>query len=133
MMNDNHKLAYTHYSRGGYYAKQGLYNLAIESYTLVIKLIPHSTTVYNFRGNAYYEKGDYDLAIADYTQAIILNPFEFEAYYNRGNVYSTQGLYDQARKDYEKVVEYNPDFSSKAENGLKFIDEQLNKSEKTND
>ena len=104
MMNDNHKLAYTHYSRGGYYAKQGLYNLAIESYTLVIKLIPHSTTVYNFRGNAYYEKGDYDLAIADYTQAIILNPFEFEAYYNRGNVYSTQGYLQSSGRSSADII-----------------------------
>ena len=78
----------------------GLYQAAIQQYTLAISLSVYpQSAYYNNRGNVYFALGNYDRAILDYTTAILIDPLDPIAYTNRGNAYSwlnqwTLAVYD---------------------------------------
>src|SRR5438876_366678 len=60
------------------------YDLAISSFTRVIRGEPTKVDAYFNRALAYAGKRDFDKAIADYTMVVKLNPKDDGAFYNRG-------------------------------------------------
>ena len=104
-------LARAFLNHGNAYAKQGLYDRAIQDYDKAIKLNHDDALAYLKRGIAYRNKGDYDQAIQDLDQALRtfdlalkLKPDFAEAYYNRGLAYAKKGDYDRAIDNYDKAI-----------------------------
>ncbi|MBI1922994.1 tetratricopeptide repeat protein [Candidatus Poribacteria bacterium] len=88
-------------NRGSAYAKQGLYDRAIQDYDKAISLNPNFALAYVNRGSAYAEgKQDYDHALQDYDKAIALN-FAL-AYNNRAVAWFFKKDYDKAWADVKR-------------------------------
>lgn len=121
-------------------------DMAIEDYTMAIKVAPNwkdeeRREAYYYRGIAYETKGDHNSAKADlaetielaikdngridltidfYTEAIQLNPNNTNAYCERADTYKKRnniGDIDNAIADYTKVIKLDPN-NTKARNEL---------------
>ncbi|GEM_PF-1415111 len=95
-------------NQGTAYAKQALYDQALECYNQAIQLNPKLAEAYVNRGNFYRKQENYSQALADYNQAIQLNPQYAAAYANRGNLYAEQKNFPQALADYNQAIQLNP-------------------------
>lgn len=89
---------------GEWYAKNGLYELAIAEYTRDMRFGTVGSDYFS-RAKSYAKLHKYDLAIADYNKVIEIEPGNAYAYNNRGNIYSDQQRYDQAIADYAKAIQ----------------------------
>ncbi len=88
---------------GGAYYNIGDYKLAIENYSIGIKLNPNSVyECYNNRGNAYRKKGEYERAIEDHNEAIKLEP---KNSHNPGYYHYSRGIVWLILKEWEKAKE----------------------------
>jgi tetratricopeptide (TPR) repeat protein len=87
-----------------------LYDLAVESYTLLIGANPTSDN-YQGRGVAYRMTGKLDLALADFNKAIELDPKNADAYNSRGNVYLDKKQYKAAIADYTQAIKLAPAYA----------------------
>ena len=87
-----------------------LYDLAIQSYTIVIT---HNETsdAYQGRGVAYRSEGKVDLAMKDFDKAIQLDPKNANAYNSRGNAYLDKRDYKDAIVDYTQAIKLSPNYS----------------------
>ncbi len=104
------------YRRGGDYQakadneenKDYDYSLAIEDYSVAIRLNPNSFDPYFKRGLIYLTQQKYDEAINDCTKAIELNPKSADAYNNRGVAYSKKNERDLAIDNFRRAFALNP-------------------------
>jgi tetratricopeptide (TPR) repeat protein len=87
-----------------------LYDLAIQSYTLVISNNPTSDN-YQGRGVAYRMAGKLDEAMADFNKAIELDPKNADAYNSRGNLYLDKKDYKAAIADYTQAIKLQPNYA----------------------
>jgi tetratricopeptide (TPR) repeat protein len=104
------KNANANFGKGGTYAEQGQYELAIAEFTKAIELDPNYAPSYASRGSAYGYLGEYQKAIDDYTKAIELDPTYPRAYINRGLAYSRLGESYKANQDKAKACELDPSY-----------------------
>ena len=105
---DNTSLAYV--KRGYCYTIKGLFDNAIEDYTMAIKLEPNNPFYYAARGVAYSKKKLFDRAIEDFSNAVTIQPEYLKAYFERGNAYLKKHDYDSAIEDFTKVIKIDPDY-----------------------
>lgn len=101
---------YFAYERGLVAVSRQDYDLAIDEFSVAIRLRPDFLLAYINRSYAYRQKHDYDRAIADYTEAIRLKPDLVEQIYLlRGTTYSYKGDWGKAVADYTEVIRRKPD------------------------
>ena len=86
----------------------GDYQLAIESFTKVIRLQPGNAEAHYYRGLARYQIGLHEEAIKDYSKAILIRPSFPEAHLNRGLARHRLGDYQAAIEDMETATQLNP-------------------------
>ena len=98
-------LAYN--DRGYAYLHKQRYDLAIDDFSMAIKLSKHPHAYHN-RGIAYRHKGEYDDAISDQTNALKLNPMEAGIYYERGLSYLENGQKNKAIDDFDQAISLDP-------------------------
>lgn len=103
----DNEMAYN--NRGGAYAVQEQYDLALADFAKAIELKPDLAVAYGNRGLAYADQELYDLALACYDKAIEIEPDYANAYNNRGNIHARQAHYDLALADFTKAIELKPD------------------------
>jgi len=84
--------------------REGSYDAAIATYTLIIQREPKHADAYFNRGLAHMSLGRTDQALSNYGTAIALDPVHRRAYINRANILYDQGLYVAAARDYYKVL-----------------------------
>ncbi len=101
-------LAY--YNRGQVFMHDGLFQEAIEDYSMAITLNPYYEEAYYNRGLASEKSGQPDQAINDYEKTISLNPSNYQAFNNRGVLYGTEGSYDRAIEFFTRALSINPDY-----------------------
>jgi tetratricopeptide (TPR) repeat protein len=63
-----------YFNRGNAYSYLGIYQKAIDDYTMAIKYRPDDAGAYFNRGHVYDVTGNSELAKRDYAKAIELNP-----------------------------------------------------------
>jgi tetratricopeptide (TPR) repeat protein len=103
--------AESYFNRGEECREQKVYDCAIDSYSMAIKLNAQYAEAFYNRGVAYDNKGDYERAINDYSKAIELNSQFATAYNNRGVIYAARGDYRRAIEDYDKAIRLNPQYA----------------------
>ncbi len=96
--------------RADVYIKQKQYDLAIQEYSIAIKVLTANgfpevvvSNYYRKSARVYVSQSRLDLALADYTKAIQLSPDNFLNYKERAAVYRTLGKADLAAKDEETM------------------------------
>ncbi len=105
----------SYFNRATRYYKEGKYEEAIKTLTLIIKSdAPDDIKVgaYNNRGLTKDSLGSYEEAIRDYDKAIELQPDYAAAYHNRGLAKNSLQRYEEAIKDYDKAIELQPDYAN---------------------
>src|SRR5262245_57527731 len=85
--------------RGNAYFSDGMFQRAIEDYTIAVTFDPDSAVGYFNRGNAWRISGDLDRALADYDRSIELAPGLGDNYANRCIVKYLKGDYAGAVSD----------------------------------
>jgi tetratricopeptide (TPR) repeat protein len=108
VLRDNQSLAYV--KRGYCYTVKGLFDNAIEDYTMAIKLEPNNPFYYAARGVVYSKKEFFDRAIEDFSTAITRQPEYMKAYFERGNAYLKTRNYDSAIEDFTTVIKIDPEY-----------------------
>jgi tetratricopeptide (TPR) repeat protein len=81
--------------------------LAIEDYSMVIKIDPNDAGAFVRRGTNYQYLKDYQKAFADYSKAIVINPDCDSAYNSRGRLYEKQNKIQDAINDLSKAISLN--------------------------
>jgi tetratricopeptide (TPR) repeat protein len=106
--------AKAYWERGLENQKNGKYQLAIEDYTDVIRLVPDLADAYNNRAwiYAWYLKTNFDQAIADANQALKLKPNKANYLDTRGWAYLGKGDYDRAIADFNAALRISPSLES---------------------
>jgi tetratricopeptide (TPR) repeat protein len=89
-------------------AREGRYDTAIATFTLVLDHHPLSAVDYNNRGLVYFQMGHPQKAIADFNCALALNPNLDSAYNNRANYHAARKEFLEAILDYDMAIELNP-------------------------
>jgi tetratricopeptide (TPR) repeat protein len=104
------KVPLAYYNRGQVFMNKGLYDKAIDDYSMAITLNPfYQEAVYN-RGLAFEKSGQPDRAVEDYERAISLNPSNYQALNNRGVLYGAAGSYDKAIEFFTRALAVNADY-----------------------
>lgn len=67
-------LAHANLGRGYAALRSGLFQSAVEDFTVVLKTVPSSSNALGWRGEAYQGLGDNERALADYKAALAVNP-----------------------------------------------------------
>ena len=94
--------------RGTAAFRSGDYDLAIASFSEVLRLNPKDAAAFNMRAVAHAKKGDFDAAIADYTEAIRLDPKLVTAWFMRGKARQEKGDHENALADFNEAVRLGP-------------------------
>jgi tetratricopeptide (TPR) repeat protein len=110
--------AFTLRQQADRYLNETKYDLAIETYTKLLRLRPKDSHAFLNRGLAYSEKGDTTKAIEDYTRAIGADPEFSDAYKRRGDAYSDVEENDRAIADYTKSLSLVKDSDTYRNRGL---------------
>ncbi len=106
---DKAPLAY--YNRGQVFMNDGLYEKAIEDYSMAVTLNPFYQEAFYNRGLAFEKIGQPDRAAADYEKAISLNPTNYQALNNRGVLYGAAGSSDRAIEFFTRALSIKPNYS----------------------
>jgi tetratricopeptide (TPR) repeat protein len=96
-------LAYN--NRGLEFGKAGLFDKAIEDFTMAIRINPSYSLAYNNLGYTYYLLGQRERALDGYNKAIELDRNYARAYVNRGVLYIDSNNEDRALSDFQKACE----------------------------
>ena len=80
-----------YYNKGNSYFRENEFTLAIENYSLAIKLNSGFYLAYNNRAVAREKTNEVNGAIEDYTAAISLDPTNQMAFGNRANAFNAMG------------------------------------------
>lgn len=101
-------LAYN--NRGLIYDKMGRFDLAVNDYSMALRIDPLNKSAYNNRGVIFSKSGLFSKAIEDYTMALRLSPKFAEAYNNRGIAFKEMGLIDKAIEEYGRAIAADPTY-----------------------
>lgn len=104
-------LAFAYNNRGAAQRGKGLYDLAIEDYSIAVRLRPDYARSYYNRAITYASAGSYELAIEDYGTAIGLKPDNASAFNNRALAREKLGRYDLAIDDLSQAIQLSPDLA----------------------
>ncbi len=104
-------LAFAYNNRGAAQRGKGLYDLAIEDYSIAVSLKPDYARFYYNRAITYASTGSYELAIKDYGIAIELKPVNAVAFNNRALAQEKLGRYDLAVDDLSQAIRLSPDLA----------------------
>lgn len=91
--------ATTGYNLGKSFLKKGQYDLAIDAFTLEVKVNPDKASAWRDLGVAYYKSGDDERAITSLQTAIELDP-------NDGNSIFYMGAVYERKEEFESAIEY---------------------------
>lgn len=99
-----------HYNRGHAYYNLTKYQLAVDDYTISLKINPTDSLAYYNRALSYEGLQDYKSAIQDYTSDLTVGAKNHLAntYNNRGRCYMNLKQYPEALADYTKALAINP-------------------------
>lgn len=86
--------------------------LAVDTWTEIIKTRPDSAEAYNNRGVGHYNARRYLEAISDYDQAIRLKADYAVAFNNRGNARYDMAKYQEALADYTASLRIDPRYAT---------------------
>lgn len=102
--------------RGNLNEELGDYDKAIADFTMVLKLKPLESAVYQRRGRIYLKKNEVNLAYADFDKAVSLDPSDASNYQYRGVTFSIRGVLEknmdyliQSIVDFGKAIELGPE------------------------
>ena len=87
------------------------YDLAVQQYTRMIAISPHSSVGYLLRGNAYSQENHFAQSIADYSMSMKYerdHALLADLYFNRGNSYEQMGKTAQAVSNFTEAIRLNP-------------------------
>lgn len=110
------------YRRGIDFYNQGLYQEALEEFSVITRLEPqphdlHYNLAIFYSGQAHCHLGTLDLyagnyrAAVDHLEAAVrFNPNQFGAYHYLGMAYNNLGQYELSLRAFRKVQELNPDY-----------------------
>ncbi|MCS7150869.1 MAG: tetratricopeptide repeat protein [Endomicrobia bacterium] len=90
------------------YAKERIFDKAIENYLTAIRLNPNSFAAYNNLGNIMFLIGDRNKAIEFYTRSIEINPRQVDARVNLGILYYYEGKLNLAAEQFSEVLKLDP-------------------------
>jgi len=103
------------------YAKQGQYQKAIDTLSIVEGIDPKEVRVYLEKGYAYQKLKDYDQAIENFNKAKDIEPKMLQVlHYNIAAVYFEAEAFDKAEEMFTRSIEVNPTTAT-AENARKAI------------
>jgi tetratricopeptide (TPR) repeat protein len=71
------------YYLGSSQEKAGLYENAVETYSLILNKSPSDAAIYSSRAFAYRKLGDYDKSLADYDKAISFDTTNYDYYFGK--------------------------------------------------
>ncbi|OGX29772.1 MAG: hypothetical protein A2879_00040 [Omnitrophica WOR_2 bacterium RIFCSPHIGHO2_01_FULL_49_10] len=112
-----------HNNLASIYARQKLFDKAIEEYKKALQVNPYAQDTYFNLGNVYINKGMYNEAIDAYKKAIELNPKDAGAHNNLGIAYYLIKDYQNAKAHWKNTLKFDPNHE-----GAKDSLEQLRKS-----
>ncbi|MFN2644813.1 MAG: tetratricopeptide repeat protein [Burkholderiales bacterium] len=95
-------------ARGVEAMQAGKHDLAIATFSEVVKRKPGFAEGWNKRATAYYLAGDYEKSIADCAEALKRNPRHFGALSGLGQIYMQLERYDEALAWFRKALVVNP-------------------------
>ncbi len=104
-INNNYSLLYQ--LHGNIYAKQKIFNEAINEYTQGIKITP-SPRLYIERAKAYFQLQQYEKSFKDLQNTLALEPFSYEAWDYKGRIFYIQGEYDQSLEAFKTSLAIDP-------------------------
>lgn len=94
--------------RGMYHFRDGNSNMAMMSFTNVIKLLPKFALAYNGRAILFEQKGLLEKSIADFTKSIEINASDGEIYGKRADLYVQLNQLQNGLEDYKKQIQFAP-------------------------
>jgi tetratricopeptide (TPR) repeat protein len=87
------------------YQENGNFDLALETYSELLKLNPgNSEVLFNMGYISLVENQDVDEAINYFQQAVAAAPGYYQAVYNLGRAYEEKKMYDEARIQYKQAL-----------------------------
>ncbi len=95
-------------SRGGAYARQGIYDKALADLDAAIRLDPKSAYAYLERAGCYYMQGRYDRALADTNQSLRLDPKNADASSVARRATTRSKTCAKALADLDEAIKLNP-------------------------
>ena len=101
-------LAAVYQGRGYAFAKNQLFQEAIQDYTEAIKIKPNDPRIYEQRAAVEMKMYDYDKALADYSELIKLKPNEVRYLNYRAYIYEVKDDVQNSMADTEKVLKLDP-------------------------
>ncbi len=110
------KIAEQYKEEGTKYAKEGRFDLAIESLDRAIQIEPKYAAAYNNRGIVKMQQKKYKEAISDFNEAININNQDPAFFINRGITKEKMELFQEAANDYGRAIDLDP---YKADNYIK--------------
>lgn len=111
---------------GDRYLQNGKFELATSEYRKAIELNPKSTASYFNLAIASYSNGDLRGTISALQKLIELDPADVEAHYNLGCLKLFLRDMNGSKLAFKKALLYcvrNPEFASRINQGLEFLDE----------
>lgn len=98
-----------HNNLGDLYARRGNLDLAIEEFTIAIRLNSRYADAYHNLANIYQQKGDWGQALENYKKAAEINPNIWQTHHNLAVIYFETGEFEKAKESALRVLEINPD------------------------
>lgn len=90
---------------------KGEFELAIATFSNIIRIDPKNAAAYNSRGYAKIQFDQIENGLADLDKAISLDPQLADAWANRGLAYYLLEQWDNAHRNYSKAIELEPGFA----------------------
>ncbi len=84
------------------------YEMAVESFSLALNMLPDYVPVLLNRASSYLELGEVNRALADYNHILEIDSNQTEALLMRAYIYMSRRAYGEARKDYESLLQIDP-------------------------
>lgn len=88
--------------------RMGKYEMAVESFSLALNLLPDYVPVLLNRASAHLELGEVSRALADYTHVLAIDSHQTEALLMRAYIFMSRREYPEARADYEQLLQTEP-------------------------
>ncbi|NEQ73264.1 MAG: DUF563 domain-containing protein [Okeania sp. SIO2C9] len=93
------------------YLSQGKLDLAYDTCSQALEILPNCGEVYKTQGNILQRMGKLELAKNFYRKAIKYNPNLAEAHANIGSIFARQQQWEKAIKSYNKAISLKPLFA----------------------
>jgi tetratricopeptide (TPR) repeat protein len=93
------------FERGDRQLANGLYKMAVESYSEAIRLQPDYADAFAWRAMSYRDLGQYNEALADYSRALEIRPDYWPNLDSRGELRMLLKQYQEAVADFTRAIE----------------------------